>query len=249
MNNQVQTQVRSRSYLGSIILSVFLLFSMGGCCAEHQYGYRPTDEVVTLARSMCTGDAIGIVENHINADPAQRLKLLSLREPGRGVYAGVDHLTRIHAGEKGFTFSNTFYQGEEISNEDHMKYFVADLKEMLMQGEVDTKDIKFSVRNEREEISGKKVYKKTRKNPITIGYGEISAIWVNQYCETKNRSIFLSKSICGKKPASPHTFFLICVPEDQFDNLYSALIFLLPHAVLKGEKSFEEIHHKEAPSC
>ncbi len=248
MNNQAHTQVRSRSYLGSMILSVFVLLSMGGCC-ENQYSYRPTDEVITLSRSMCTEDAICIVEKHINADPIHRLKLLSLREPGKGVYAGVDHLTRIHADEKSFTFLNTFYQEEEISHEDHMKYYVSDLKEMLMQGEVDTKEIKFFVKNEQEGISEKKAYKKTRKNPITIDYGEISVLWVNRYCKTKNRSIFLSKSICGKKPASPRTFFLICVPEDQFDDLLSALIFLLPHAVLKEEKSFEEIHYKDSPSC
>lgn len=230
--------MKIQSYSGRIILGVFLLFGIGAC-AEIEHIYKPSDEVLTLAQAMSKEKATGIIEKYINDDPMQRLKLVALREPGRGVYAGVDDTTRIEVGEEYLSFLNTIYQEEEISHTAHMAHYAAKLEKMSEQGVVDKEDIGYFLNKEQEAISGKKVYGKGKKEFTTIGYGDISAIWVNHYCDN-NKSIYLNQSVSGRVPTPPHTSFLVCVSEDQFDNILSALIVLLPHAILKEEKNFEE---------
>jgi hypothetical protein len=113
---------------------------------------------------------------------------------------------------------------------------VDDLKKMLKEGLIAKENSTRLISSEQKPIRGKKVYKKNRKKPATIDYNEITTIWVNNYCDPNSKSILLTKSICGDATTPPYTFFLICVPEDQFDNMLAAFVYLLPHAVVKEKK-------------
>lgn len=237
----------SNRLLGSIILGLFFLISLGGC-AEQYYWYQPTPEVLTLVQSTKKTEAMNIVTNYINNDPVKHLKLLALREPELGIYSGVDDFTRIRAEEKSITFFNTFSKLKEVPSDVHMSAYAEDLKKMVEQGLIKKENSTALLNSQKKAIRGKKVYKKFRNHPITIDYDEFSTIWINHYCETTSSSLLLTKSRWGNSSVPPHTFSLICVSDDKFEEMLSALIVLLPHAFVKEEKTFEYLNSLDPAS-
>lgn len=228
MNNK-----KHPNFIG-ILLVTFLTQFIIGCAKD----YVLSDSVSNMSRTMLKLEAAGNVERYVNDDIDHRLKMVGLREEGLGVWGGTDALTIIKVGEEGFTFHNIYLRGKEISRDEYLAQLKTTLQSGVESG-LFSEERKNSILLEQEKtISQFKIFAKERQDPVLIKYSEILGVAIDfnppviGLCGA-NKPLTL-RSVTGNFwGPPPYTFFTICVPGDQFDNILASLIALMPHAIVE----------------
>lgn len=218
----------------SVVLVIFFSPFIFGCAKELVL----SENISKMSKAMPRDEAASNVERCINDDIVNRLKMVSLRQPGLGAWGGADDLTRLKIGDDGFTFHNIYFLGPEISRDEYLGKLNDTLQSGVKSGLFSEQEKSSILQEEEKSIGRNKIFAKERTDPVLIHYSEILSV-ASGFNPAVKRTCGINKPLTIRNAAGnwggppPYTFFTICVPSDQFDSILASLVALMPHVILE----------------